>query len=419
MVGLIFDGTILANELMRDSSRSGVFFVAKNLFLELLKRTDVKLALYCNLEQFLYLKRVLKLYNIENVEIINECEFNFLWNLAMKLREVKHETKGICRFTLACISECLLRLAKFLNFITLKTINLSSYDCYFSPVFRVPKCIKKCEKIKSAVYLHDVIPLIYKEFYPQMRTGKYWFVDLINSFSENEIYFANSISTKNDFLNYCPKLLDKQVSVAYPAVNSEIIAREYDNSVLQKFGIKNKYIFSLGSIEPRKNLFFVIKNFIEFINANNIDDLNLVVSGSVWSSFEEKFNQDIESFRNYKDKIIFTGYLEDNDLYTLYSQALCFVYPSLYEGFGLPVLEAMSSGCPVITSNKASMPEVIGDCGILINPINDSEIQDAYNKMYYDNEYRSQAVLKGLERAKLFNWQKCTDVILQELMRYI
>ena len=90
-----------------------------------------------------------------------------------------------------------------------------------------------------------------------------------------------------------------------------------------------------------------------------------------------------------------------------------FVYPSLYEGFGLPVLEAMQCGCPVITSNVSSLPEVVGDASIQINPISDAEMIFAYEKMYFDADFREECKLKGLERAKLFSWEKCASELLE------
>ena len=112
-------------------------------------------------------------------------------------------------------------------------------------------------------------------------------------------------------------------------------------------------------------------------------------------------------------KIILTDYIEEKHLAKYYSNALCFIYPSLYEGFGLPVLEAMQSGCPVITSNISSLPEVIGDAGIQINPSDDNEMIAAYEKMYFDENFRNNCIQKGLERAKLFSWEKCASELLE------
>ena len=105
--------------------------------------------------------------------------------------------------------------------------------------------------------------------------------------------------------------------------------------------------------------------------------------------------------------------MKDEDLPSLYSNALMFIYPSLYEGFGLPVLEAMKCGCPVITSNVSSLPEVIGSAGIQIDPNSDEELIKAYEKMYYDTFFRELCIEKGLIRAKKFSWRKCTSEIIE------
>ena len=104
--------------------------------------------------------------------------------------------------------------------------------------------------------------------------------------------------------------------------------------------------------------------------------------------------------------------MKDEDLPGLYSNALMFVYPSLYEGFGLPVLEAMKCGCPVITSNTSSLPEVIGNAGIKINPESDEEMIQAYEKFYYDNFFRELCSERGQIRAKNFTWAGCADEII-------
>ena len=101
----------------------------------------------------------------------------------------------------------------------------------------------------------------------------------------------------------------------------------------------------------------------------------------------------------------------------LYSGAEMFLFPSLYEGFGIPVLEAMKCGLPVICSNTTSLPEVIGDCGIKINPTSDQEMLSAMEKMYFDRDFREKCIEKGVERAKLFTWKKCVDVISETIKK--
>ena len=173
---------------------------------------------------------------------------------------------------------------------------------------------------------------------------------------------------------------------------------------------KEKYIFSLCTLGKRKNLIFAIKNFFKFIEKNKINDLKLVLAGGVWEKFKKELVNTIGDFDQSKIEVL--GYVKDEELPRLYSNALMFIYPSLYEGFGLPVLEAMKCGCPVITSNVSSLPEVIGQAGIQINPECDEELIKAYEKMYYDNFFRELCVERGLIRANNFSWEKCANQVI-------
>ena len=159
-----------------------------------------------------------------------------------------------------------------------------------------------------------------------------------------------------------------------------------------------------------------VKTFIEFIKKNNIDDLVYVLGGGAWAGFIEKLEKEVPDYQNYSDKIIRAGYVADEDLETLYSGAEFFVYTSQYEGFGMPPLEAMKCGCPVITSNNSSLPEVVGDAGIMIDWDSDEQHIAAYEKYYFDKKYRDSMAKKGLERSKQFSWDKTVDVILDKIL---
>ena len=134
-----------------------------------------------------------------------------------------------------------------------------------------------------------------------------------------------------------------------------------------------------------------------------------------FDGFEKVMNEELSEFGDLSEKILRIGYVDDEDLSALYSGAEVFLFPSLYEGFGIPVLEAMQCGLPVICSNCTSIPEVIGDCGIQINPHNDEEMVSAMEKMSFDKPFYDECAQKGMERAKLFTWQKCGDIMDQKI----
>ena len=163
-------------------------------------------------------------------------------------------------------------------------------------------------------------------------------------------------------------------------------------------------------IKSKKEFNKNYKKFFQVFGKNNIDDMVFVLGGPDSEDFLEKFNSEISE---YKDKIIKIGYVADEDLPYLYSCAEWFVYTSQYEGFGLPPLEAMACGCPVIVSNNSSLPEVVGDAGILIDYDSDEQHIEAYEKYYFNEEYRKEMVKKCLERSKLFSWDKCVNEMLK------
>jgi glycosyltransferase involved in cell wall biosynthesis len=133
-------------------------------------------------------------------------------------------------------------------------------------------------------------------------------------------------------------------------------------------------------------------------------DVNLVLAGSRRFIAGEMF----EPYQQFNSRIIYTGYIADEDLSALYSGATAFIFPSLYEGFGLPPLEAMSCGTPVISSNRTSLPEVVGDAGIMVDPKDEDELCQAMLNLLKDNNLVQELREKGFERSKNFSWTKCT-----------
>ena len=176
-------------------------------------------------------------------------------------------------------------------------------------------------------------------------------------------------------------------------------------------------MFSLCSLEPRKNLIRSVRTFIEFIKKNNIDDMVFILGGGHWDQFIGKLESEIKDLGKYKDKIIRAGYIDDEDLAPLYSGAMFFVYTSQYEGFGLPPLEAMACGTPVITSNNSSLPEVVGDSALTIDWDSDEQHIAAYEKYYFDEDFRQKMAQLGQKHAKQFSWEKTVQIMIKEFMK--
>jgi glycosyltransferase involved in cell wall biosynthesis len=203
------------------------------------------------------------------------------------------------------------------------------------------------------------------------------------------------------------KVPAEKIKVIYLGVNSEFSPKSFKDieNKLRDFNvISSRYIFTLSTIEPRKNL----KRLLEAWRIAQIhleDDIYLVVGGTKGKTSVFK---DV-GLETIPDKVIFLDYVPDGALPYLYSGALLFVYPSLYEGFGLPPLEAMACGCPVITSSVASIPEACGDAVLYCDPYNTDDIAQKIVQLAKDDNLKSTLRKKGLERVKMFSWDKAAE----------
>jgi len=207
-----------------------------------------------------------------------------------------------------------------------------------------------------------------------------------------------------------------KISVIYEAANERYQFYNKGESakyIAEKFKTSEKYILTVGTIEPRKNIENLLKAFRNLIDNFKFDYQLLIAGGKGWRN--SNIYRTYKRLRFSEKEVKFLGYVPDNDMPRLYSGAKIFVFPSLYEGFGLPPLEAMACGTPVITSNSSSLPEVVGDAGIMFDPYNINEMGQAIYKVLNDNELMSNLRQKGLERVKLFSWEKAASETLRVL----
>ncbi|MCX5984689.1 MAG: FkbM family methyltransferase [Nostocales cyanobacterium LacPavin_0920_SED1_MAG_38_18] len=255
------------------------------------------------------------------------------------------------------------------------------------------------------VTLHDLIPLIVPGYANATRIEK-----TIKEIDKHDFVSCISQFTKQDLVNYKQEFDNSQVLVTYLAADKERFypcnQQELLTKTKQKYQIPNQpYILTLSNLEPRKNIAHVIRCFVKLIKNTNIDDLNLVLIGTKVRGYKEILTE-IDNAEGLKHRIIVTGYVPDEDLAPLYSGALAFAYLSIYEGFGLPPLEALQCGTPVITSNTSSLPEVVGDAGIMLDPHDETGLCNAIFKLYSEPEYRENLAQKSLKQAQKFSWER-------------
>jgi len=216
---------------------------------------------------------------------------------------------------------------------------------------------------------------------------------------------AVSQNTRDDLIKYL-KIPDGKISVIYNGVNHNIF-KLYNTKLLDK-----PYILYVGAERPRKNLERLFEAFAEL--KTGFPELRLVKVGP--SGRSQRFRRDTMrklASLGITQEVIFVNHVSELDLAYYYSSAALLAYPSLYEGFGLPPLEAMACGCPVVTSNNSSLPEVVGEAGIMVDPHNTDSLTQAMRQVLTDSELRDNMIRKGLEQSKRFSWEKTAEQTLE------
>ena len=218
---------------------------------------------------------------------------------------------------------------------------------------------------------------------------------------EASLIIAVSQFTKRDLIELLKVPPDK-VAVVYNGINHRVFYPR------EKKPLNSPYLIYAGSERPRKNLGRLLEAFAKL--KREFPELKLVKVGE--AGRDPRFRQStLAKVRELglEGEVLFVGHLRDDRLAEYYSGALCMVYPSLYEGFGFPPLEAMACGCPVAASRTTSIPEVVGDAGLLFDPRNVEEMTDAIRRIISDEELRKKLVEQGLERSKKFTWQRAAE----------
>ncbi len=293
------------------------------------------------------------------------------------------------------------------NQITLQPASFSELDIFHSPFHTLPDEVRQKTRLLT---IHDLIPLLYPRYFVHNETEL--LKKSLHQIQANDWLISVSHSTKNDLCNYVGFDPDR-IFVTHLAANPHLFYSCQDKSrlvaVRKKYGIgEEQYFLSLSTLEPRKNITQVINCFGQLIQQQQLQDLKLVLVGAKGWQYEPII-ETIKSNKYLTQKIILTGYVDDEDLAALYSGAIAFLYLSLYEGFGLPPLEAMQCGIPVITSNTSSLPEVVGNAGLMHKPGDTEGICHSMLKLYQNSCFRDQLALKSQQQAQKFTWEKCVQ----------
>lgn len=284
-------------------------------------------------------------------------------------------------------------------------------DVILSPTHYVPRFIKakRVPIIFDLAFIH--FPSMFKkdDLYKLTNWTK-------TSVLESAHVITISQSSKKDIVETY-KVPEKKVSVAYPGYDDGIfrIIKDPDEieKIRKKYNTSGNYIIYIGTVQPRKNLLRLIRSM------KKIDNVKLVVVGKIRGKGKQGWmNEEIleePKKLGIEEKIIFTDFVPTGELPFLISGSKAFILPSLWEGFGIPVVEAMACGVPVITSNVSSLPEVVGDGGLLVNPESETQIEQAIRLLVTDKKLHDKLSKKALEQAKKFSWQKMAKEVIKVL----
>jgi len=261
--------------------------------------------------------------------------------------------------------------------------------------------------IKSIVTFHDLKYIKYPYFLNKFSTikSKYLKYTMTKGAEKANKIIAVSRNTKKDII-YLLGIEKDKITVIYEASNLGMYSRKNDDilngDILKKYSIQKPYFLYVGEKRPHKNLEGLIKAFAIFKEKYDSRNSSLVLTGKKYSTYHEY----IATAENLgvKDSLIFTGFIPEKYLKTIYSEAEMLLLLSFYEGFGIPILEAMECEIPVITSNISSMPEVAGEAAFLVDPNNIQEIVEKMKSITYSKEIREGLIKKGIKRAKQFSW---------------
>lgn len=303
------------------------------------------------------------------------------------------------------------------KYLLCKLANIDVVYSFFAPIL-----FENNSRIKSILTIHDLAPLVNMEWHGYNQS----MYDLFDIQIRKSAHIANKIVavseyTRKTIVDYYGISEDK-IEIATPAIASDLVDSKVTNKDIQevrkKFAIEREYILSICTFEPRKNLVSLIESYGIYREKNKGSDIQLVLVGKLGWNFNnilDKVNQS-----KYKADIILTDYVSDYELGVLYMAALVFAYVSFFEGFGMPVLEALHYGKAVLTSDTTSMPEVGGDAVCYCNPYELESVYSSLEHLLEDAEYRKMLQKKAKAQAEKFSYKKSAkkvEEILLELVR--
>ncbi len=415
---ILYDASVLANGASGNANRTGIFVVADELLRALLDVPGTEVGIYAAPSCVDGVNRYLaREYPGRGLLAANRSRST----LAGRLRTRLEMSGG------GGAAKKLLRKALgFWNILADRRARLRRgtaglFDVFLTP-YHLPCPSVRRSGLPAGIVVYDFIATRFPEYFPVALRSR-WLSETARfprELRRGDVCFPISECTRRDLLEFCPGAEADNAAVI-PLAASERFRPcgdpEAVRRTLRKYGVPEDrpYLLSLCTIEPRKNLLFALRAFAEYLARHPESGLVFVLAGGTWAKFSGAFAAALADMPELRGRVFLPGYVADEDLSPLYSGARLFLYPSRYEGFGLPPLEAMRCGCPVVASDTSSLPEVVGDAGVLIGPDDTEAAVAAVHRLCTDDSARADCVERGLARAALFSWARAAEIVVGTL----
>jgi glycosyltransferase involved in cell wall biosynthesis len=281
-------------------------------------------------------------------------------------------------------------------------------DLFHAPHYVLPAGVP----CRSVVTIHDCIHLMFPQYLPNRMAYAYARASMWAAARRSDCILTVSEASKRDILHFF-NVPPEKIVVVYNAIDDHFWATPPEEDVArvrERYQLDHQFVLYVGNIKPHKNLVRLIESFAEF-RQTGFEDVKLLIIGDEISKLPA-LRRAVHRHKLHKH-VRFLGYVSEQTLGILYRLAAVFVFPSLYEGFGLPPLEAMASGTPVVTSNVSSLPEVAGDAAVLVDPYDTDSIVDGLRRVVGDPALAADLRARGLVRAREFSWERSVERTLR------
>jgi len=289
-------------------------------------------------------------------------------------------------------------------------------DLFHSPHYVLPLLTRK----PSVVTVHDCIHLLFPQYLPSRMAYQYARFMMGSAIHRSRLVFTVSEASRRDILGFYPETDPERVQVIPNAIDEALLedpGEEEMQRVMERYQIRGRYILYVGNIKPHKNLDRLVLAFSLLKQRPGHEDVKLLIIGD--QLHQQGFLRRAVEGARVRQDVRFFGFVPDRTLSALYRLASVFAFPSLYEGFGLPPLEAMACGTPVVTSRISSLPEVVGDAALLVDPLSVDDIASGLERVLTDEELRRDLVLRGRARVRQFSWERSVRAVHRAYMKIL